>query len=280
VRRAASHTLLLSITLLKLASLAIVSCACSRTWTLGRDAGLGMQRNDHVLVVGGTRGTGLLITQLLLRDGYRVRTLARNPPRPEVAIDPAVQVVTGDLTKPETLPRAAEGIAHIIFTAGVRTGPAREALVIATEYQGVLNMLAAAQKAGVNGRFLYMNSIGVTRPSLSGAVLNLVKGNTLRWRRRVEDEIRRSGVNYTIIRAGFLLNSPGGKRAIEVSQDGLPLAPRYKIARADVAEIFVEALKRQSTARTTFDVVWGRGPRREPWDSLFSPLRPDPLSAA
>jgi uncharacterized protein YbjT (DUF2867 family) len=239
-----------------------------------------MQPQDQVLVVGGTRGTGLLIVQLLLRDGYRVRALARNPPRLAVGIDPAVEVVTGDLTKPETLPRAAEGIAHIIFTAGVRTGPAREGLIIATEYQGVLSMLAAAQKAGVNGRFLYMNSIGVTRPSLSGAVLNLVKGNTLRWRRRAEDEIRRSGVDYTIIRAGFLLNSPGGRRAIKVSQDALPLAPRYKIARADVAEVFVEALKRQSTSGTTFEVVRGRGPRREPLDSLFSHLRPDPPSAA
>ena len=97
-------------------------------------------------------------------------------------------------------------------------GFAREQLIVATEYQGVLNVLAAARQAGFRGRFLYMTAIGVITPSLSAALLNLFKGNTLRWRRRVEDDIRASGVDYTIIRAGVLLNSPGGKRAIEVSQ--------------------------------------------------------------
>ncbi len=234
-----------------------------------------MHQSQQVLVIGGTRGTGLLIVDFLLRDGYRVRALARNPGQAAPRVGAAVQVVPGDVTRPETLPGALKDITHLIFTAGVATGPARERLIIATEYEGVLNTLAAARRAGFSGRFLYMTSIGVTRPSLSAAVLNLVKGNTLRWRRRAEDDIRASGVDYTIIRAGFLLNSPGGRRAIELSQEAQPLAPRYRISRADVAETFVEAFKRPNTSRTTFEVAWGRGPRREQWDLLFSRLTPD-----
>ncbi len=230
---------------------------------------------QQILVVGGTRGTGLLIVRLLLRDSYRVRALARNPRQATPRLGSDVEIVPGDITRPETLPSAVGNITHIIFTAGVATGPAREKLIIATEYDGVLNTLAAARKAGFGGRLLYMTSIGVTKPSLSAAVLNFVKGNTLRWRKRAEDEIRASGVNYTIIRAGFLLNRPGDGRAIEVGQESLPLAPRYRIARTDVAETFVEALKHPSTARTTFEVVSGRGPRREHWDLLFSRLKPD-----
>jgi hypothetical protein len=42
-----------------------------------------------------------------------------------------------------------------------------------------------------------------------------------------------------------------------------------------VAETFVEALKRPSTSRTTFDVVWGPGSRREAWDVLFGRLKRD-----
>jgi hypothetical protein len=42
-----------------------------------------------------------------------------------------------------------------------------------------------------------------------------------------------------------------------------------------VAEAFVQALNYRNTARTTFEVVWGRGPRREQWDLLFSRLNPD-----
>jgi len=186
-----------------------------------------------------------------------------------------VDVVPGDVTRPDSLVSAVKDLTHLIFTAGVAVGPAREKLIVATEYQGVLNILAAARQAGFRGRFLYMTSIGVTHPSISATLLNLVKGNTLRWRRRAEDEIRTSGTDYTIIRAGFLLNRPGGKRAIEVAQDAHPLAPKYKIARADVAETFVQALKYHSTARTTFEVVWGKGPRQEQWDLLFGRLHPD-----
>ena len=234
-----------------------------------------MHETERVLVVGGTRGTGLLIAKLLLRDGYRVRALARNPVKAGLRLGSAVDVVPGDVTRPDTLASAVKDLTHLIFTAGVAVGPAREKVIIATEYQGVLNTLAAARQARFNGRFLYMTSIGVTTPSLSAAVLNFVKGNTLRWRGRVEDEIRTSGMDYTIIRAGFLLNSPGGKRALEVGQQDHPLAPKYRIARADVAETFVEALSSPHTARTTFEVVWDRGPRREQWDSLFRRLKPD-----
>jgi len=154
-------------------------------------------------------------------------------------------------------------------------GFAREQLIVATEYQGVLNVLAAARQAGFRGRFLYMTAIGVITPSLSAALLNLFKGSTLRWRRRVEDDIRASGVDYTIIRAGVLLNRPSGKRAIEVSQRAHALALRHRIARADVAETFVQALNYPNTARTTFEVIRGKGPRREPWDLVFSRLKPD-----
>jgi uncharacterized protein YbjT (DUF2867 family) len=234
-----------------------------------------MHETERVLIVGGTRGTGLLIANLLLRDGYRVRALARHPAQAEVRLDSAVDVVPGDVTRPDTLANPVKDLTHLIFTAGVAVGPARERLIVATEYQGVLNILAAARQAGFRGRFLYMTSIGVTSPSISATLLNLVKGNTLRWRRRAEDEIRTSGMDYTIIRAGFLLNSPGGKRAIEVGQQAHPLAPKYRIARADVAEAFVQALNYRNTARTTFEVVWGKGPCQEQWNLLFGRLKQD-----
>lgn len=232
--------------------------------------------NQTVLLVGGTRGTGLLIGRLLEGKGYRVRALARRPARAAARLGSAVEVIAGDITKADTLSPAVQGVNHIIFTAGVRSGRlARESLVKTTEYQGVVNTLAAARNAGFGGRFLYMTSIGVTTPSFSAALLNFLKGNTLAWRHRAEAEIRASGLDYTIIRAGFLLNRAGGRRAVEVSQGGLPLAPRYRIARADVAEAFVEALEHPHASRATFEAVWGRGRRRDDWGVLMGRLTPD-----
>ena len=234
-----------------------------------------MDENQRVLVIGATQGTGYQIVNLLLRDGYQVRALARNETKAKEKLSSPVEIVVGDITKLNTLPNAMKDVDHIIFTAGTTQRPASERQIIATEYEGVKNTLAAARDEGFSGRFLYMTSIGVTKSSLAAALLNLVKGNTLKWRKLAEEEIRRSGFDYTIIRAGFLTNSRGGRRAIEVSQREYPLAFKYRISRADVAEVFVQALRRLSTRRTTFEVVWARRGQRQGWDVLFGQLTPD-----
>ena len=206
-----------------------------------------------------------------------MRVLARDPPGAAATLGPAIDVVGGDITRAATLAPAMAGVSHIVFTAGIRSGrPARETQIKATEYDGVIKTLAAARRAGFRGRFLYMTSSGVGTRSLAATLLNLYKGNTLVWRRRAEDEIRGSGFDYTIVRAGVLLNGPGGRHAIAVIQAALPLSPRYRIARADVAEAFVAALDHPRASRATFDVVWGKGSRREEWNDLLNRLRPDP----
>jgi uncharacterized protein YbjT (DUF2867 family) len=235
-----------------------------------------MSSYQPVLVIGGTRGTGLLIAQLLHQRGVSVRVLARDRARAQTLFDRSIEIVGGDVTKPETLPDAIKEARHIVFTAGCRSGyPVGERRIRATEYHGVLNTLAAARQLGFVGRFLYMTSSGLLTPSLATRALNLWKGNTLVWRRRAEAEIRSSGVEYTVIRTGVLLNRPGGQHRIGITQSPLPLSVRYRIARADVAQVFAAALEHPRAARATFEAVWG--PREEPgsWTGLLDQLTPD-----
>jgi uncharacterized protein YbjT (DUF2867 family) len=231
---------------------------------------------DKILVIGGTRGLGLLIVRRLLSDGCCVRVLARNPERLNEVLGHEVEIVRGDLTAPDSLHESVRGIDHIIFTAGVRSGRiARESLVKATDHDGVVETLSAARKAGFGGRFIYLNSIGVTRSSWAATLLNLLKRNTLVWRRRVEPRIRNSGIDYTIIRVGFLLDHPAGTRPVKVTQDELALAPCNRIARADAAEAFLQALRHPKASRTTFDVVWDKGRGHTDWNALLGQLIPD-----
>jgi uncharacterized protein YbjT (DUF2867 family) len=232
--------------------------------------------SDRVLAIGATRGTGLLIAQLLTQAGVAVRALARDPARATEALGPAVEVVAGDITRPESLPPAIENVSHIVFTAGRRSNrPAREESVRDTEYLGVVNTLVAARAVGFAGRFLYMTAIGGSTRSVAAAFLNLFKGNTLRWRERAEGEIRSDGVDYTIIRSGVLVDAPAGGHVIKLSQTPLPLSLRYRIARGDVAECFVAALDHPRASRTTFEIVWGRRGSREPWPQMLDRLQPD-----
>src|SRR5262245_4238026 len=62
-----------------------------------------MDGGRPVLVIGGTRGTGLLIARLLAKRGDAVRVLARNPTRAKGVLPGGVDIVGGDVTNAETL---------------------------------------------------------------------------------------------------------------------------------------------------------------------------------
>jgi len=236
-----------------------------------------MSETQPVLIIGGTRGTGLLIARSLRRRGVKLRVLARDPACAQAVIGADVEVLPGDLTKADTLRTLVSGVRHIIFTAGCRSGrPASEARIKATEYEGVVHTLAQARAAGFHGRFLYMTASGATTPSLLASCLNLYKGNTLVWRRQAETLIRESRVDYTIIRTGMLLNRLGGLRPILLTQEVLPLSIRYRIARADVAEVFTAALFEPRASCATFEVASAHeGEARNSWLTSLTRLKSD-----
>lgn len=234
-----------------------------------------MTTRERVLVIGATRGTGLHIAQCLLRDGYTVRVLARNPDRAKAVLGSEVEIVRGDVTQSNTLAAAMPRVDHLILTAGVTHRPAGERLVRATVYDGTMHTLEAARNAQLPGRFLGMSALGTTRRSWLGFLLNRIKGNALKWRRKTAEEIRASGLTYTIIRAGILTDAPAGQRTIEISQNEYPMSPRYRISRADVAEVSVQALGHPETRNTSCDVVWGPGQPSRDWSALFAGLVPD-----
>ena len=229
-----------------------------------------------ILIIGGTRGTGRLIALRLLDDGLRVRVLARNPAAARERLDDRCEIVRGDLTDAPSLPPALADARHVIFTAGCRSGhPVRSTTVRKTEYQGVVNSLAAAEAAAFNGRFLYMTSSGVGQRSFWTFSLNLYQGNTLHWRWRAEAAILASKIPYTIIRTGVLLNAQSRPHAIMVTQQALPLSPRHRIARADVAEVFRAALDEPAAIRATFEIAWQPTPRVA-WREALTMLASNP----
>ncbi len=118
-----------------------------------------------ILVVGATGSLGGRVTRGLLENGKSVRILARhNSPSEELAkqgrantaqslIDAGAEVVYGDLKERASLDAAVEGIDTIISTA---TATQREGddSVESVDLQGTLNLIDAAQQAGVR-HFIY-----------------------------------------------------------------------------------------------------------------------------
>ena len=79
-----------------------------------------------VLVTGGTGRVGSAVVGLLVDAGVPVRVLTRRPEEAAALLPANVEVVTGDLTVPESLDAALRGVAAVflVWTAPPSTAPA------------------------------------------------------------------------------------------------------------------------------------------------------------
>lgn len=146
-----------------------------------------------ILVVGGTGFVGRHLVQRLLAEGERVRILARKP-RP--TISPQAEFVPGDITKPETLPRAMVGVTAIYHLATIPKEKGRETFA-AVNVEGTRNVIAAAKAAGIK-RFIYMSIIGADPDP------HLPYPNS-KW--RAEDEVKKSGLDWSILKASIIFGA-------------------------------------------------------------------------
>jgi uncharacterized protein YbjT (DUF2867 family) len=76
-----------------------------------------MRRHIMILVTGATAPVGRSIVEQFLAAGQRVRALTRNADAS--GLPAGVEIVAGDLSKPETLPSALEGVSAVFLLGAV-----------------------------------------------------------------------------------------------------------------------------------------------------------------
>jgi len=226
-----------------------------------------------VLVVGATGSIGRLVVEEALRQGHSVRALVRTRDKAR-KLPREAQVVLGDVTHPDTLPGAVDGVDAIVFTLG--SDGAGKVGAESVDYGGVRNVLAALGSR--TARIALMTSIGVTNRTSSYNRTTEAHD----WKRRSERLVRASGLPYTIVRPGwFDYNGPnehrlvllqGDKRQAGNSSDGV-------IARSQVAEVLVRSLGSDHALRKTFELIATTGPAPDDFDALFAPLDADSQGA-
>ena len=145
----------------------------------------------NVLVVGATGSIGRLVVEEAIRQGHKVRVLVRDLRRAS-KLPAGAQRVVGDLTLPDTLAAAVDGIDAIVFTHGADAGGKAGAEHVS--YGGVRNVLAALR--GRRVRVALMTAIGVT--NRTGSYNRSTAAHD--WKRRGERLLRAGGLPYTIVR--------------------------------------------------------------------------------
>lgn len=218
-----------------------------------------------VLVTGATGRTGRLIVDRLLERRIPVHALVRDPAK-GATLPPGAQRFTGDVLRPETLaePLANAGAVIVATCAGTELTNSAELV----DFFGTRNLIEQATAAGV-GLIVYVSSIYATRPD---HYLDADPAS-LGWKARGEEVVRRSGLDYCIVRAGWLTDDRGGDR-LELSQGD---TAEGHLARADLADVCVRVLGLGQARGKTFEVIAAHGQDGADLEAAIAALPRDPV---
>jgi len=153
-----------------------------------------------ILVTGGTGFIGQALIRHLVEEDHKVRTLIR-PSRksPRLPRGVPVEVAVAGLRDERSLRAAMVGVDTIYHLAGVERSGA-EADLLDVEVRGTQTVLSAALDAGVE-RFFYLSHLGADRAS----AYPIFKAKAI-----AEEHIRRSGIDYTIMRTAIVFGPNDG----------------------------------------------------------------------
>ncbi len=208
-----------------------------------------------------------------------------------LSVAPGIDIVVGDLRYPDTLTTAIQGVTHIICCTGTTAFPSQRWDFVnlfdpkntpqAVDGEGVENLILAAPKT--LKRFVFVSSCGVLRKDkLPFNILNTF--GVLDAKLYAEKALEQSGLPYTIIRPGRLIDGPytsydlntllraktDGKKAVVI---GTGDALNGDTSRIDVANVCLECLNYDVTIEQAIDIVnSGVRPPIIDWEQLFSQI--------
>lgn len=137
------------------------------------------------------------------------------------------------------------------------------------DWEGQRSQIDAAVKLGYK-HIVLVSSMGVTRPEHP---LNQM-GKILMWKYFSEQYLRNSGIAYTIIHAGGLIDQAGGERELLVGHNDEFLDSTTRaVPRADLAEVVAQALLCPEALDKDFDLVSkapGQGTTTTDFAALFA----------
>jgi len=153
-----------------------------------------------ILVTGGTGFVGKALVRNLVEAGHTVRTLIRPSSKsPDLPRGVAVEVAVSSLDDLRGLRAAMVGVDTIYHLAGVERRGAYASLMN-VDILGTRAVVQAAVDARVD-RFFYLSNLGADRAS----AYPVMKAKAI-----AEEFIRRSGLDYTILRTAIIYGPDDG----------------------------------------------------------------------
>jgi uncharacterized protein YbjT (DUF2867 family) len=233
--------------------------------------------NDLVLVAGASGRAGTYVVRQLKAQGVPFRAMTRSRADAEKRLGAdfvGVDWVECDVRDPAQVARAMQGAGFVISVIGANQVAGDNSAEF-VDYGGVRNLVDVAVRAKVR-RFVLLTAIGVTDPDHP---FNKATKGALGWRLKGEEYLRASGLDYTIVRPGGLVNEPAGQKGLRLEQgDAWRPLVRSTLSRDDLSLVLIEALRQPGASRVTFELVNDASLPPGAWRDRFATLEPDPPS--
>lgn len=202
-----------------------------------------------ILVAGATGVLGSEIVRKLLGRGEKVRAMTRATSKRETVDNlrkAGAEIVVADLKQPATLAAASKGVDAVISSVTSVTTAQPGDSFEATDGQGTKSLIDAARKAGAK-KFVFVSFDADYSPDAPLA----------RAKRGVEEHLKKSGLDYTILHPSLFFESWLGPMLFADPVAGTARvygAGTHKIryiAVTDVAELAVQSLSRPFASKAT-----------------------------
>lgn len=200
----------------------------------------------RLTIFGATGGTGTQLVRQALEEGHDVTAVVRDPARLDVRGHERLTVVTADLTDATAIGPAVEGADAVLSALGPRgIGPtticadAARAIVTAMERAGVDRVVVCSAA----GPFTDAGDGFVMRRVVKPLMGRMLK-NVFADLREYEQEIRSSGLEWTIVRPPALISAEA--RGRYRSKVDLNVRGARWISRADLATFMLVLLANDS----------------------------------
>ncbi len=203
----------------------------------------------NIAIFGATGAAGKILTEQALAAGHEVTAVVRDPARLAVPPHSRLRVVTANVMDPASIAPALEGADAVVSSIGPRgTGPTT---VIQDSVRSIIEAMA---KTGVR-RFVQVSGSIVADEGESPYMRYLAKPLARRtFLRHVsadmhagEDEIRRSDLDWTIIRPPALTSKAATGAYRTAIDKNLPHG--FNVSRADLAACILAILDDPTTVR-------------------------------
>lgn len=209
----------------------------------------------NLLIVGATGGTGRGLVSQALAQGHSVTALVRNPAKIRMS-DERLTVVKGNVLDYNSVDRVVQGKDAVLSALGHK----RWFIPTTILSEGTRNIVKAMEKHGVK-RLVCETSLGVgdSRGRLglyyTLFVIPFIVYFYFRDKKRQEQLIRESSLDWVIVRPGQLTNGP--KRGVyRHGRDIGSYLLTARISRADVADFMLKQLTENSYLRQTTGLAY------------------------